>query len=861
MGNNCTAEPALGQTYEHNLMSRQNTASGTGLGCVGCFPNPHGTGYNVDYAELQTHNHEMVPMGKISMGSIAFLQKEEISFLKACAGRNVSALRYFTKKGVNVNLLDEDRTSPLHVACRSGSLQVVEELINSGATVNMADMAGWTSLHVAAFHQRPLICHLLLKKGADPYLMTRQGETSWDMVREKATEEIFFIHFDRTELRRMSNMKREDPCADLHDEYLSLSEYRPKEITCRTRHEIEIRDMNTPKGGHRFNKSAKDNDEIKSPSDNLKNLVEVNVTQNTFLSRHNRFISTTEEPYSGHKTHSEARGLSASAGPKKHKYYVYFKKMKAQHLSNFRENKDVLNTLNSDSSYEEEGAGGEHSGVQEWAPTPFTRKSSIRDNLAHDDLYASKNNSYMTDHQLPTLTMKNRESILESLKHLSPGPKVSKMLVPGNINKSQGQLQHYFLNKSSVNNSIIQMPSVSKMDRSNMSMMLLMNQTHSVHRLFMKDPREINFTNLENETVPVSVDLSHMLDLADFKVDQKYCDLVYNMGIELFNYDGILGISFLMLFKFIRPNLKDVALFLYSEETQGSIKKSLQERTNFLGNLQLKECYEILQQYSSFFHFEDLRFIESLQTYLSSFVIENDPEKIDWILRGFAKQYYRMIRRKLKTQQVLPDNQKFDTVEAIRMLAFTTVMLDIELHHSDKKPEDEDLDLDQIRKELHSNLAGINDGENFSQYFINNIFEEIQREKLIKYVGHAGANHRPKFSFKTVKFLVRSQRQSKKKKENIKEYLMYFAGPICFMVKFLGEKSFPKGLFMLNNVKIEQAGNNSKSIKFAANKTKTFSFIKFKNNGPSLVSQKSEISLNLMNDNDFSRIKDYMTSI
>ncbi|RYF97238.1 MAG: hypothetical protein EOO02_21015 [Chitinophagaceae bacterium] len=178
----------------------------------------------------------------------------------------------------------------------------------------------------------------LVKKGADPYLMTRQGETSWDMVREKSTEEIFFIHFDRTELRRMSNLKREDPCADLHDEYLSLSEYRPKEITCRTRHEIEIRDMNTPKGGHRFNKSAKDNDECKSPTNNLKNLVEVNVTQNTFLSRHNRFIST-EEPYSG-KTHCENRNLSASAGPKKHKYYVYFKKMKAQHLSTFRENKD-----------------------------------------------------------------------------------------------------------------------------------------------------------------------------------------------------------------------------------------------------------------------------------------------------------------------------------------------------------------------------------------------------------------------------------------------------------------------------------------------------------------------------------------
>jgi len=400
------------------------------------------------------------------------------------------------------------------------------------------------------------------------------------------------------------------------------------------------------------------------------------------------------------------------------------------------------------------------------------------------------------------------------------------------------------------------------MDRSNMSLMLLMNQTHSIHRLFMKDPREINFTSLEGGEYPMSADFSNTVDLNEFKVDQKYVDLVYNMGIELFNYDGILGISFLILFKFMRPNVKDIALFLYSEETQGSIKKSLQERTNFLSNFQIKESYDILQSYSSFFHFEDLGFLDSLQSYLASFVIENDPEKIDWFLRGFSKQYHRMIRRKLKTSQPLPDKQKFDTVEAVRMLAFTTVMLDIELHHSDRKPEEEDVDLDQIRKELHSNLAGINDGENFSQYFINNLFEEIQKEKLIKYIGHASANNRPKLSFKTVKFLVRAQRQSKKKKENIKEYLMYFAGPICFMVKFMGEKSFPKGLFMLNNTKLEQV--NNKNVKFVPNKSKNqqnISFVKFKNNNPSFLSQKSEINLNLMNDNDFSRIKDYMSSI
>lgn len=167
MGNNCTNEATTIGAHEFQRPHNREIT----LGCVGCFPNPHAIPNQVDYAELLTHNNEMIPMGKISMVSIAFLQKDEIGFLKACAGKNISALRHYLKKGVNVNLLDEDRTSPLHVACRSGSLQVVEELVNSGATINMADMAGWTALHVAAFNQRAIVCHLLLKKGADPYLI------------------------------------------------------------------------------------------------------------------------------------------------------------------------------------------------------------------------------------------------------------------------------------------------------------------------------------------------------------------------------------------------------------------------------------------------------------------------------------------------------------------------------------------------------------------------------------------------------------------------------------------------------------------------------------------------------------------
>ena len=96
--------------------------------CFACMPGDT----ILDRNEINIFNDFTQPKGKISEKSIKNLTKLEIDFFKSCAGRNISALRYYLKKKVNVNVLDEERTSPLHVAARTAGFQVVEELINSG---------------------------------------------------------------------------------------------------------------------------------------------------------------------------------------------------------------------------------------------------------------------------------------------------------------------------------------------------------------------------------------------------------------------------------------------------------------------------------------------------------------------------------------------------------------------------------------------------------------------------------------------------------------------------------------------------------------------------------------------------------
>jgi hypothetical protein len=75
-----------------------------------------------DCNELNINVDQTKPKGRLTNTSIAFLAPSEINFFKSSATRNVSAIRFFLKNGVNINILDEERTSPLHVASRHGSL-------------------------------------------------------------------------------------------------------------------------------------------------------------------------------------------------------------------------------------------------------------------------------------------------------------------------------------------------------------------------------------------------------------------------------------------------------------------------------------------------------------------------------------------------------------------------------------------------------------------------------------------------------------------------------------------------------------------------------------------------------------------
>src|SRR5574343_360211 len=106
----------------------------------------------LDGGEFAIYKEVGIPRGRLLPDSIKHLSNNEVQFLYSAGSSNLSSVRWYISQGINPNTYDENRTSPLHIAARQGSLQIIKELLSRGACINLADCAGWTPLHVAAYY-------------------------------------------------------------------------------------------------------------------------------------------------------------------------------------------------------------------------------------------------------------------------------------------------------------------------------------------------------------------------------------------------------------------------------------------------------------------------------------------------------------------------------------------------------------------------------------------------------------------------------------------------------------------------------------------------------------------------------------
>ena len=96
----------------------------------------------LDVDEFAIHKEVGIPRGRICPEAMKYLDINSKALMFAASGTNPLQVRRYISFGASPNTYDQNRTSPLHVACRSGSIEVVKELINQRCDIDITDCAG-----------------------------------------------------------------------------------------------------------------------------------------------------------------------------------------------------------------------------------------------------------------------------------------------------------------------------------------------------------------------------------------------------------------------------------------------------------------------------------------------------------------------------------------------------------------------------------------------------------------------------------------------------------------------------------------------------------------------------------------------
>ncbi|KAK2516478.1 hypothetical protein Q9233_013769 [Columba guinea] len=101
--------------------------------------------------------------------------------VQAIFNRDIEEVRSLLNQKENINVLDQERRTPLHAAAYIGDVAILELLILSGANVNAKDTVWLTPLHRAAASRNEVghleVLKLLVARGADVMCKDKKGYT------------------------------------------------------------------------------------------------------------------------------------------------------------------------------------------------------------------------------------------------------------------------------------------------------------------------------------------------------------------------------------------------------------------------------------------------------------------------------------------------------------------------------------------------------------------------------------------------------------------------------------------------------------------------------------------------------------
>lgn len=105
-------------------------------------------------------------------------------------GRTEEAQNLFFTK-INVNELDSDRNTALHLAASMGSVEMVEYLLKQGADPTIKNRDGNTPIHVAILGRKYEVLRVLAENGQNIFLTDKEGMNAIDRITEIESDILY----------------------------------------------------------------------------------------------------------------------------------------------------------------------------------------------------------------------------------------------------------------------------------------------------------------------------------------------------------------------------------------------------------------------------------------------------------------------------------------------------------------------------------------------------------------------------------------------------------------------------------------------------------------------------------------------
>ncbi|KAJ3129512.1 guanine nucleotide exchange protein for ADP-robosylation factor [Physocladia obscura] len=200
-------------------------------------------------------------------------------------------------------------------------------------------------------------------------------------------------------------------------------------------------------------------------------------------------------------------------------------------------------------------------------------------------------------------------------------------------------------------------------------------------------------------------------DPAQFQ-NLKHRKQVLIEGVKRFNVKPKKGMQYLLDSGCIPSRTqKDIALFLL--HTEGLNKTMIGE---FLGEGD-EENIAIMHAFIDEMDFSHMPFVTALRTFLQSFRLPGESQKIDRFMLKFAGRY------------VQGNPTSFSSADTAYVLAYSVIMLNTDQHNAQVKKR-------MTKTEFLKNNRGIDEGKDISPEILETIFDEIQTNEIVMKEEH-----------------------------------------------------------------------------------------------------------------------------